>query len=80
MRTTWFAFSMCISLVTDLSPRAALADPTPSSVWKSDFAAAEAEAKERERAEERARKAAEEEAKRQAAVDAMQCNGAAIGS
>ena len=45
MRTTWFALSLCLSLAAGLSARRALADPTPASIWKSDFAAAEAEAK-----------------------------------
>jgi thiol-disulfide isomerase/thioredoxin len=45
MRTTWFALSMCLSLTSGPAARVALADPMPSSVWKLDFAAAEAEAK-----------------------------------
>ena len=46
MRTTWFALSLCLSLASSLAARGALAaDPTPASVWKNDFAAAEAEAR-----------------------------------
>lgn len=45
MRTTWFALSLWLSFASGLAARVALADPTPASVWKNDFAAAEAEAK-----------------------------------
>src|SRR5258708_37582312 len=45
MRTTWFALSGCLTLAAVLAAQKALADPTPVSVWKHDFAAAEAEAK-----------------------------------
>jgi thiol-disulfide isomerase/thioredoxin/YHS domain-containing protein len=45
MRTTWFALSLCLPLAFANSARVALADPTATSVWKTDFAAAEAEAK-----------------------------------
>lgn len=45
MRTTWFALSLCLSLASGSAARVALADPLPASVWKLDFAAAEAEAK-----------------------------------
>src|SRR5690242_4758480 len=45
MRTTWFALSLCLSVVAGTASRVALADPTTASIWKTDFAAAEAEAK-----------------------------------
>jgi thiol-disulfide isomerase/thioredoxin/YHS domain-containing protein len=45
MRTTWFALSLCLTLASGVAARTALADPTPASIWKTDFAAAEAEAK-----------------------------------
>lgn len=45
MRTTWFALSLCLSVASGPAAHVALADPMPSSVWKLDFAAAEAEAK-----------------------------------
>ncbi len=45
MRTTWFALSLCLTVASGTATRVALADPTPASVWKTDFAAAEAEAK-----------------------------------
>jgi thiol-disulfide isomerase/thioredoxin/YHS domain-containing protein len=45
MRTTLFALSLCLPVASGLAARVALADPTPASIWKTDFAAAEAEAK-----------------------------------
>lgn len=44
MRTRWFALTLSFSLLSSLTARQALADPTADSVWMTDFAAAQAEA------------------------------------
>jgi thiol-disulfide isomerase/thioredoxin/YHS domain-containing protein len=49
MRSPLFAFSLTLSLAALLTTRGAAGDLTPASVWKTDFAGAEAEAKEQGR-------------------------------
>src|SRR5690242_1763666 len=46
MRSPSFALSLCVaSLITAVEARVVCADATPAGVWKTDFAAAQAEAK-----------------------------------
>lgn len=45
MRSPLVALTLCFSLAPSLVTRAGAAEPTPASVWKTDFASAQAEAK-----------------------------------